>query len=199
MGTLLDIAGAIIVRGTIVAIMLTVTVTLNDVLYFKTASRNVQSELSSTVEILESDLRKAGYDVTDSTAFRVADTSSVRFLADIDASGSVDTISYFLSAPSALSSTSNPNDKLLYRTVSGLNGGNPSAVGGGIVQFRLRYYKITGEEITDFVNGLPLINSIEIQMQMEHGNFLSKYSPNRSGNDWYPSAYWRRKVYPINL
>ena len=188
MGIFLDIAGMLLVRATIIVIMVTVTVTMNDVLYFKIAKNSVQSDLHATIEVLESDIRNAGYGVTVGTTFKNTDTLSLLFLADIDTNGTPDLIYYYLSDTSFLAASPNPNDKLLYRQV---NNGLKQTVGVGVTQFQVHYYTLLGDPTTDTL----LVGSLEIQMDVEHGYLKSRYSPNING-DWFPAAHWRRRLFP---
>lgn len=179
--------GALLVRGTIIAIMLTVTVTLNQVLYYKSAARTVQTELSSLVEVMESDFRRVGYNVTASSSFFLAETSQVAFYADIDNDGNPDTIEYLIGSTGELADTPNPDDRLLYRLVNG----DTLTVGAGMTRFYLKYYALGGAPLILPVD-VSLIGSLDITLHAEHGYFTFPDS-------LYPAAHWERRLFPTNL
>lgn len=188
MGIMLDIAGALFVRGTIIVVMFVVTTALNDALYFKTALRTIQTDLSSTAEVVESDFAKMGYNVTISYAVIQNDTSSISFVADVNNDGIQDTVAYYLSDTTALTSTPNPRDRLLYRRI---NSSQPLVVGQGVTRFDLRYYGADGSRALD----PSLISSIDIELRVQHGSF----TVGDEHNGVYPEVTWKRRIYPQNL
>jgi hypothetical protein len=184
MGVMLDIAGALFVRSAIIVVMFTVTTALNDALYFKTAHRTIRGELANTVEILESDFARMGYNVTLGYIVLQAETSSVRYLADLNDDGNPDTVSYYLGGTEELNSTPNPRDRFLYRSVSGQQ---PLAIGQGITRFFLRYYTSGGVETSD----PTVVSMIHVQLCIEHGTFTV--------GEIYPEVKWQRRIFPVNL
>lgn len=192
MSIILDIAGALFVRSAIVTIMLTSTAALNDALYFRTAYKNLQTDLSSTVEVIESDFSKIGYN-TGGNRFLLADSVSVSFFADLDDSTITppDTITYYLSSTVALGVTSNPNDRFLYRRV-GNAAAQPLRVGSGVTRFFIRYYNEDGSIETD----PSLILSLHVELQMEHGTF--SLNGEQDSVRVYPEVSWQRRIFPVN-
>lgn len=184
MGTLLDVAGALIIRGLMYLVMLSVTATLNDTLYMKTAMNNVQGELSNIVLSIEFDFQKMGYNVSDTTRIITFKADSISFRADIDNNNTVDIVTYYLSDLSALAATLNPVDKFLYRSV---NGGVPMVVGAGITQFQMKYFNSSGAEEIN----AKWINSVDVQLRVEHGSYTV--------NNKYPLAFWQRRFYPTSI
>jgi len=184
MGTLLDVAGALIVRGLMYLVMLSVTASLNDTLYMKTAMNNVQGELSIIIQTLESDFQKIGYNDTTATHFTTIKSDSISFNADIDNNDTVDIVTYYVSDTSGLATSPNPLDKLLYRNV---NGGVPMVIGAGITQFQMKYFNNVGFEETN----PSFITSVDVLLKVEHGSYTIK--------DKYPSAYWQRRFYPSKI
>lgn len=184
MGVMLDIAGALFVRSAIIVVMFTVTTALNDALYFKTAHRTIQGELSNTVEVLESDFVSMGYNVSIGYSILQSDTSSIRYLADVNDDGTPDTVAYYLGGTNELNSTPNPNDRFLYRSVSGQQ---PLAVGQGVTRFFLKYYTAGGIQTMD----PTIVSFIGVELRIQHGTFTV--------GEIYPEVTWQRRLYPLNL
>lgn len=148
--TLIDILGSIMIGG----ILLMILLRLNDSAVqnaFQFNSESItQRNLVEIVQLLEHDFRKIGFckdwnNFPDPTkAIIKADSTSIKFLSDVDSDKDMDTLSYILSSPNVLSQTPNPNDKMLYRQV------NSEPLGGsnlGVTQFRLTYFDSFGAEI----------------------------------------------------
>jgi len=214
MGTsvILDVVGSMIIGG----ILLLTLFRMND-----NATRNtynfsgeliVQQNLVTSVEVLEYDFRKIGYcedpsqlPHPESDAILYADTSKIIFLTDImeppygdpHGDGILDTVQYFL-GPADLTSTPNPNDRILYRIV------NNEAIRGinlGITKFRIRYYRdsllasgsTTLAEILPsdlpkiYVPGTPTgITAMQIDIQVEN---TASYD---AANNPFRQAFWRQ-------
>jgi hypothetical protein len=195
MTVLLDIAGALFVRGAIIAIMLTATAAMNETLYFKTAYKTVQTDLTNTIEIMESDFLKIGYNVGQGR-FQVVDTSRVVFLADLSNDGTPDSVEYFLSDALALLTTPNPKDRFLYRKI---NGGTSEMVGVGITRLYLRYFKESGLAISNpnDPQERDAIIAIHAELRAEHGTYAVKKGDG-SEEEIYPEVYWRRYMFITN-
>ena len=143
----------------------------------------LQENLVTTVEVLEYDFRKIGYCENPlpnpAKSILSADTSSITFLTDVDFNGVVDTMTYSLGDTTELTSTPNPNDKMLYRTVNG----NKTGVNLGITLFKMKYYDVLGNELTPPLKAPTGISSMEIDIRVE----------NTSGYDkQYTYAFWRQ-------
>jgi len=148
--TLIDILGSIMIGG----ILLMILLRLNDSAVqnaFQYNSESItQRNLVEIVQLLEYDFRKIGFcknwnNFPDPTkAIISADSTSIKFLTDVDSDKDMDTLSYILSSASVLSQTPNPNDKMLYRRINSepLAGSNL-----GVTQFRLTYFDSFGAEI----------------------------------------------------
>lgn len=177
MSIMLDILGSLAIRGVIVLIILNVTVSLNTVLYQKSAHAVVKQNLALSTDALASDLNKC-------TAFLVAGTDEVEFefLADIS-TGDVDTLHYYLGPTYELSATDNPNDRKMY---SVLNAGQPFDLASGMVTLQFEYLDIDGSPTSN----LSLIKSVFVKLLMEHGN---------SFEGKYPSRQWEVHIFPANV
>lgn len=184
MTVILDIIGALFVRSAIIITMLTVSATMNEALYFKTAHRNIQTDLSGAVDVIELDFLKIGYNVGVTPFFLAVDTSSITFLSDVDNNAVFDTVRYYIGNTSELSQTPNPRDRVLYRRI---NASQPYTVSAGVTRFYLKYYDSAGKQTSD----LFLIVSVNVELEVEHGSLTY--------NDVYPNARWQRRIFPVNM
>ncbi len=133
MSIILDIIGSWVVRATMIAIMLTLSVNLNNAL-FQNATVISDRDLVSIVDsVFYADINAAGYNAPSwgSADFKWATTSSVYFWADVNNNGSADSIRYDVVY------NSNTKKYRLYRT---LNNGTGLAVGNPIDSLSFSYY-----------------------------------------------------------
>ncbi len=151
----------------------------------------VQQNLTSVVEVLENDLRKMGYcsDWTKlpnpATVILSADSTSIKFLTDVNNDGNVDTLYYYLGPTSELASTPNPRDRLLYRVV---NNETPRSANLGITEFSLLYFDPLGDTLTFPITSPGQISSIQISLKVED----IEPRVDQNGNLQYVNAFWRQ-------
>lgn len=194
--SLLDILGSTIIGGLLLMILMRMNATSVQNNYLYSGEQIVQQNIVEVVKLLEYDFRKIGYcsvwtNIPDpAKAIIQADSNSISFLTDIVTSsypygdGVVDTLKYYLSSKSVLSSTPNPNDMILYRVI------NHDAVAGsnlGVTQFKLTYFDANGIKITTMPENPPLgIASIQIDIAVEN--------PAAYGNDYSAEkrVIWRQ-------
>jgi type II secretory pathway component PulJ len=184
--TLLDILGSILIGGLIMLILFRLNASATSNLYNNTSEANVQSAMISVGTVLEHDFRKIGYckdwtKIPDPTkAILFADTSSIKFLTDINNNGSVDTLYYYLGPTSELSNTPNPRDRLLYRVV---NGETPKSSNVGITKFKLIYFDSFGNTLATPVTPPGQIQKMQIDLQVENPEPI---------DSTYVVAFWRQ-------
>ena len=186
--TILDIIGSMFIGGILMLSLFQVNYnTIVNMGYYNTDFL-LQSGLMNLVQVIERDMRRIGYSQTvgviNSTydAIIQADTSSITIVGDVDNSGTVDTVKYYLGPTGEMAVTVNPRDRYLYRQV---NGGTPQKIFFGVTIFSLVYY--------DPFNGVipsPLpraetgrISSIQISLQVESGDAYDLK---------YADVYWRQ-------
>ncbi|MFI5237307.1 MAG: hypothetical protein ACHQLA_05165 [Ignavibacteriales bacterium] len=184
--TLMDILGSMIIGG----ILMMITWRLNDAATEKTYNNSgelsLQQNLATVSQILEEDFRKIGYCADwnkfpdPSKAVVYADSSTIRYLTDIDGDTDMDSVRYYLGPTSQLASTPNPRDRLLYRVVN-----NEPALSSnmGVTQFRLVYFDALGDTIPPPITTPGLITSVEINVSVES---VAAYDQK------YSSAFWRQ-------
>ena len=184
--TLLDILGSVIIGGILMSIVFRLTDAATEKTYNNSGELALQQNLATVAQIIERDFRKIGYcanwnKLPDPTkAILSADTSSIRFLTDIDSDGNLDSIYFYLGPTSELSTTENPRDRLLYRVI---NGATAVEANLGITQFYMVYYDALGDTIYHPILNNGEISSIEINVTVEN---VAAY------DEIYSRAYWRQ-------
>jgi type II secretory pathway component PulJ len=192
MSTVIDIVASIIIGGMMLGIILKLNGTAAQSVYLNSGEVVCQQNLVVQAQILETDFRRIGYcadytNIQDPTkAILSADTASIKFVADIDQNGVMDTIYYYLGPASALVATANPRDKILYRVVNGVT---PTGSDAGITRFYLVYFNYVGDTIQCPVTAanLPLITDVELNMNIENTSIDSSQI----------YAYWRQEKLAI--
>ena len=184
--TLLDILGSVIIGGLILLILFRLNTSATSNLYNNTSEANVQSAMISVGAVLENDFRKIGYckdwtQIPDpSKSILLADTSSIKFLTDVNNDGIVDTLYYYVGPTSALLNTPNPRDRLLYRVI---NNETPKSSNVGVTKFRLIYYDSFGNTLATPVNPPGQIQKMQIDLQIENPEPI---------DSTYVVAFWRQ-------
>jgi len=182
MNVVLDILGSTIIGGFVVLMMINFNIFQSNTAFASDSELQLQQNAKTLAEILNHDLRKIGYRY-DNTAFIQADSEYVSFYSDIDRDGSVDLVEYFLGDTSTASSTTNPNDRVLYRIVNNDTIQGPSL---GLTKAKFTYLTGLGAETTT----LSEIKYIKAELWIE------PYEP-ISGE--YPFTYWELTINPRNL
>ena len=183
MAVWLDIIGSFVFGSLLVLNVLRLNGDMTDQSYRTTLDYMAQSGAVSVAQIVEDDVRKAGYGVT-GTAVTVADTSEIEFLADLSADGSVDTLHYYLGG--LVTTSPNPQDRILCRAV---NSEAPDTLRLGLTRFALSYFGAAGDSLA-----LPVtvgdIRGIRVDMTVES---TSPYDTT------YARAFMQLRIRPKNL
>ena len=144
-----------------------------------------QTSASTIAEIIDNDFQKIGYGVAD-TALTLADSTQIRFLADLGADGSVDTLFYYLSGTDDADHTPNPYDRVLYRV---LNSGTPQGMQMGETRFDLTYFNSNGDSLASPVT-LGDVRGIRVDLKVQ-----SEYGYDNT----YQTAFMQLRVWPRNI
>ncbi len=167
MQLLLDYIGSVIIGAALLMIVLNANEMVSETQSVYNGDMLVQEMLVQTAHLLEGEFRNMGLGVPEeSNSILNADTSSMRFLYDIDRNGTPDTIQYFAGKPEEMLGTQNELDRPLYRKV---NSGARHAV-GVVTVFHLRYLTRLVEDIPTpvAVARLGEIHSVEITMEVQN-------------------------------
>src|ERR1035437_1591532 len=100
--TILDIAGSILIGAMLLGIILKLNNTASWSIYSNAGELNCQTNLTSMSMVLENDFRKIDY-CSDNTniqdpanAILAADTTSIKFISDLNKDGKMDTVYYYI-------------------------------------------------------------------------------------------------------
>ena len=171
MGALLDIIGSLVVRGSIVAIMVTVTYSLHNALYVRTSQSIAQQKVATVSEIMKSDIKQIGYN-TSLTPVLTMSASDFRFIGDLDNNGVVDSIRYHVAI-----------DSILYRTV---NSASPAPLLYYVSMLAFKYTDMSGVVTAD----RDLVKTISIKIATKEPNVL---------DDIAPKGFWEGIINPPNI
>ena len=172
MGTnvILDIIGSILIGGIIMLSIFRVNNSSTENMYRGTGNLIAQTNLATIVRILETDFRKIGYCAdwkqipVPTSAILFADSTSLRYLTDVDKNGSVDTMYYYFDAATDIPGTTNPRDRFLYRVV---NSETPIGVNLGVTQFKMEYFNALGTKLNFPISDPREIYTMQIDISVE--------------------------------
>lgn len=191
--TLIDVIGSMIIGGIIMLLLFRLNDAGTENVYNNTGELIAQENIATIVSILEYDFRKIGYtsDLSQlggklkiSDIITLADSTHIRFFADVDDDFGWETVDYYTGPTSELLSTPNPRDKYLYRVI---NDETPVRVNLGVTHFRLRYFDGTGEEFTDYpVDGGVQRIQIDIAVENIYAYDAEHYDSTKS------QVFWRQ-------
>ena len=172
MGTssIVDIIGSVVVAGLLLLIALRLNTQANETSVIYNGSVTLQQNMTTLVTWIEHDFRRIGFckDYTKipfpTQSIRKADTSDITFWTDVNSTGSLDSIRWFIGPTSDMSSTTNPRDRKIYRQI---NNATPTGWVLGVTQFRLQYFDYDGKPIPTPVTQPSGIYSMEISIACE--------------------------------
>jgi hypothetical protein len=186
MSIVLDLIGSIVIASFVILMGLRLNQSISGNADASKANLNVQESLVDIVRTIEYDFRKIGYNVPDpQNSIVIADSNRVKFRADINRDGVIDTVEWYVTAP--IGGFPNPNIRKLYRRV---NGGTPVGAALGVTQFGLKYLNQDG--------GPAMFNSqiwiIEMTLKIESPyKVQDEVIIDQSYQDMgYAAAFWRQ-------
>ncbi len=168
MTVILDLIGSALLAAFVILIGLNLSESVTAAADASGADLNVQETLVDVVGTIEYDFRKIGYNVVDpKMSILLADTSRLRFLADMNNDGTVDTVEWYVGPQR--NRMPNPRVRALYRRVSG--GNFVSAPGLGITEFNMLFRDVNGQLVSSTypvpANKLASIWIIETTLKVE--------------------------------
>jgi len=181
MSIFIDIAGSLAIRATIAAIVVSMNIMLNDVMFERTQRAIVSQDLAVMTDIIREDAQYIGNWRT--TYPKISKTSSeFRFYGDVDNDWTADNVRYFF--------TSDPSGGGRLQLSRSVNGGSSWVVGRGITEWQLVFYDSIGA-VTANQN---LARSFRLQFEMERSEAL-----NAHGSIFFPSSSWEMHFFPRYL
>ncbi len=191
MSAIFDIIASIVLAGFVILLGLRMNATVANSNDSYHADVIVQENLVSLVQSLEGDFRRMGYHVIDPTqVILVADSTHIRFVADMYDNGIIDTVDWRLGLPQTF--TPNPNDRILTRTIRPAPAGYSGILTSvpGVTVFSLRYLNQSGQPAIS----LGQIWIIETSLRVESPwKVQDREVLDQSYNLWgYSAAFWRQ-------
>ena len=181
MAIFVDIVGAAVIVGILFLSIFGMNLNLNQANYNKTFSLITQTNAVALARMIEYDFVKMGYHST-KPFILAATAASITFKAYLRNVGTVNTVQYYVGPSSALGTTKNPRDFMVYR----VEDGNVIAANLGLTSLSLTYFDKDG-----FTTLAPdSIMSIDVKFTVE--------SPEPADTS-YAAAFWEKRIYPKNL
>ncbi len=200
MSTLLDAIFSIVIGGIILVFALRLNVNMNATVAAKTTSTIAQTNMTTFTDILESDLRKAGYNTFVPNLVTLAESTRIRFKGDFNNDNAVDSVQYSISTtPDA--GALNQNARVIYRTV---NNGLPQSIRIGATRLRFWYFDASGNPLAanPSVTNPVLIRTIKARVNVELAvevNTYKKANGTFVSDTTLSSASWEQTFKPMNL
>jgi len=168
--TIVDIIGSVVVAGVLLLMALRLNAQANETSLVYNGSVTLQQNMTTLVWWVEHDFRRIGYckDYTKipfpTQSIRKADTSDITFWTDVNSTGNLDSIRWYIGPTSEMASTANSRDRLIYRVV---NNGTPKGWNLGVTQFQLKYFDYDGRTIATPVAQPSGIYEMQISIACE--------------------------------
>jgi hypothetical protein len=182
MDNFLTLLGSIVIGGLMLVNFMNYQADLSEHTYSQTLDLVVQETAIEVVEMVERDMCKIGKGVSQ-PALSIYDKNAISFYADVDDDGVVDMVRYYVSSTSAATATPNPNDRILYRVVNGVNEYEWAA---GVTSFQIKFYDVNNDTTTNVFKVRALEVSMSFQSTIPYDNTYASYS-------------WRERITPPNL
>ncbi|MFA7227558.1 MAG: hypothetical protein WC061_00870 [Melioribacteraceae bacterium] len=196
MGQLLELIGASVIGGMIMLIGLSLNFQINESSREIFQNTYTQRSAITAGQILEYDFYKAGYRTTGAKLIQ-ADSSIIKFKADLDDNGAADTVMYYLSSTDSMVTTTNPNDRKLLRKINSQSAGPVSVVTRFLLSYKdsignnLSYASLTSPAIRAKVRSIRVYVKTELPdaINNTHNPDVQLYNP----------LDWQKTIRPKNL
>ncbi len=198
MNILFDIFGSVVIAAMLFMLMVKLELFSNQNSYSSDSELQVLQNTKTLAEIIDYDFRKIGYrhNKSISSAIIKADSTEIQFYSDIDTSGTVDIVRYYISDSTHSTGTSNPNDIILNRTINGSNlMSGPSL---GLIKIRFSYLNKNQDKIAYNLTNtyLDSIRYVKTEMWIESSEAIPDAF---SDSSRYAVTYWEFTIYPRNI
>ena len=187
MTVFLDLIGSWIVRASLIIVMLTLTLNMNNTLYRSNQQAYAKKMLTAVDSIMYSDVNEAGYNVSGVT-FQTATDTAMQFLGDLNGGGVPETVHWYAvwNEPTRLYT--------LYRYVNNENGGNPIKMGNTFSTVSFKYYDKNGNTTSTLANIVSVRVSLVSRYVLTNAFATTKGVTN---DTMYVSTNFR--IHPVNL
>lgn len=198
MNLLFDIFGSVVIAAMLFMLMVKLELFSNQNSYSSDTELQVLQNTKTLAEIIDYDFRKIGYRHNKSISASIikADSTEIQFYSDIDTSGTVDVVRYYISDSTHSTGTSNPKDIILNRTINGSNlMSGPSL---GLIKIRFTYLNKNQDKISYNLTNtyLDSIRYVKTEMWIESSEAVADAF---SDSSRYAVTYWEFTIYPRNI
>lgn len=159
MAALLDVIGSFVLGGMILIMSTKLNFVMSDNSQQSNMELATQENCVVVSKMLEVDLSKIGYRSASNAPIKIGDSTKIKFYADIDDNGTVDSVIYSTGPMATGYASTNPRHMLLYRTWNN----KTTAMNVGLTRFKIIYYDSLGAEATQ----LNKIRSMKVSMDLE--------------------------------
>jgi hypothetical protein len=186
---MIDLIGSVIIAGYVILLGLRLNMNLNDNSIATSTNVNLQEAMVDIVQTIESDFKKIGFGLPDPTlAVAYADSQKIRFRADMDRNGTVDSVEWYV-GNSVLKVTGNGiiRDSLYARNLyRKYNNGTGMLAAVNVTQFSLKYLDQDGVATATLSN----INMIESTIAISSPfKVVDQVNPDKTQ---YATTIWRQ-------
>ncbi len=182
MHTIIDYVGSMVTGGVIFVMMMGYYINVSATGVTQVFNTTTQEDMTSITEIIEYDMRKAGYGITDSIAFTAADSNRFAIRGDFNNDGTPDTVTYWLSN-TQMPGTSNPIARTLYRRAGNQT---KTLTTNPVTKFNAWYYDAAGSPTTNPVNVRFARIALQVECKIQNGELPV-------------AVYWERVIKPQNV
>lgn len=193
-----------VIAGMVLLAIFTMNTSVSQSSVELTMSRNVKHHVNTVSDMISHDLSKIGYNwmgmIDD--PIQTADSAKIVFFSNIDndKSNTAERVTWKFTN-SEVTSSANPNDYVLQRTVMNKSGSTTitkTDITLGITNFNLNYYSKVGSDtpMATPVSNPENIKQIEVELILES---RVEFSRNRSSSGRYIQSVWQKRFSPINL
>ena len=186
MDTIIDLLSAFVIAGFVMLGITNLNIYSSQIRFKSNSNLKLSLDAKTLSDIIENDFRKIGFGYS-GISIITALSNEIKFIADVDSNGVIDTLSYFLSDSTEVLNTENPNDKILYRVINSDTSKGPSL---GITDIKFSYKAIDGTTTTVLGN----IKYITAEIWVE-----SPVVVNEEQQSKYLFTYWELSINPRNI
>lgn len=195
----INLVTSFLIGGTLLLMLARMNISVGQSATEVAISGNKQMLKSDIQEVVSYDFPKIGYDFSNSitTPIVSADSSSITFRSNLDNSpdSTVETIVWEFTS-NEVTSTPNPNDYVLTRSVDGA----AQEIIAGVTKFKLNYYDDLGDDVPLSIplsaSDISSIRQIEVVLELQSAEAISTFG-NTDQN--YIITIWSKRFTPRNL
>jgi hypothetical protein len=183
----LDLIGSWIIRASLITVMLTLTVNLNNTLYQSSQQVTTKQLVVAADSIIYSDLNMAGYNVaTGTNTFQTIADTNVIFYGDLNGGGVPETVRYFTYYDNTTGL------RWLYRYVNNENSGANLLLGKNFKSVSFKYYSMYGKETAR----ADSVVAVRVRLTTQAANAVSQAYSSVTGKFSVSTDF---QVHPANL